>query len=48
MPGSYDLLYQRAYQSSGQYVSEQLHLTTGVSDPVVNGYRVLQACVLVE
>ena len=46
VPGAYDVLYQRAYQSSGAYVSEQA--LTPSPDPVVNGYRVLQQCVLVQ
>jgi hypothetical protein len=46
VPGAYDLLWQRAYQSSGDYVSEQMRAPT--VDPVVNGYRVLATCVSVE
>jgi hypothetical protein len=46
VPGAYDLLYQRAYQHPAAYVSEQALSPT--PDPVVNGYRVLQSCVLVE
>ncbi len=46
VPGAYDLLWQRAWQSSGDYVSEQTIAPT--ADPVVNGYRVLQACVLLK
>ena len=45
VPGPYDILYQRAYQTSGDYVSQQQ--LSPVADPVVNGYRVIQACVLV-
>jgi hypothetical protein len=46
VPGAYDLLWQRAWQSSGDFVSEQT--LTPTVDPVVNGYRVLQTCVLVK
>ncbi len=45
IPGAYDLYYQRAYQSSAQYVSEQQR--TPYVDPVVNGYRRIAECVLV-
>jgi exosome complex RNA-binding protein Csl4 len=46
MPGTYDLLYQRAYQSSGDYVEEQT--LSPSADPVVNGFRVLRAGVVVS
>src|SRR5436853_332756 len=39
VPGVHACLRQRAYQSSGDYVSSQTLLPT--ADPVVNGYRVL-------
>ncbi len=46
IPGAYDLLWQRAYQSSGDYVEERVLSPT--ADPVVNGYRVLNPCVLIQ
>ena len=45
VPGVYDILYQRAYQSSADYVSERER--TPSADPVVNGYRVLQSSVVI-